>query len=90
MAVTRHGHYIPGTPVDPADEGVPRARCGGINLCPLCSADCRKRVVDQDHVLQEISTNFAKFYEVMGQMAKSFAEINEHLKTIKSHLEKKD
>lgn len=37
MTYTRHGHHIPGTPLD--DEPDVRMRCGGIGVCKDCSAE---------------------------------------------------
>lgn len=38
MSWTRHGHYIPGTPMSD-DDRPPICRCGGIGLCKACNMD---------------------------------------------------
>lgn len=41
---TRHGHHIPGTPIE--DVEIHRNRkielCGGIHLCEICMRDVQK------------------------------------------------
>lgn len=39
MTYTTHGHHIPGSPTEDEKPDVPRARCGGTSLCPVCKKD---------------------------------------------------
>jgi len=40
MAVTTHGHHIPGTPLDEGESALMgKARCGGTTRCPQCSSE---------------------------------------------------
>ena len=39
MAYTKHGHHIPGSPVEVLPESKAVYRCGGIGLCDICKKD---------------------------------------------------
>lgn len=41
MTLSSHGHHMPGTTRDDEeyDPSIPKARCGGPGLCPVCSAE---------------------------------------------------
>jgi len=39
MTYTTHGHHIPNSPTNDENQDVPRYRCGGTLLCPVCRKD---------------------------------------------------
>lgn len=46
MTWTRHGHHIPGTNYDTANEPETRVRCFGVQHCRECSLDASASKVD--------------------------------------------
>jgi len=50
MALTSHGHHIPGTSSDDESYKRVRARCGGPGLCPQCSKEAIDKLPDGSSV----------------------------------------